>query len=250
MLLTLPSADRVLAAAPEPQDVKSSSPARVLQTAPARTAQMQVCVREVPDLSRYNAGSASAVLNKFDLALGSAQLQTSTAPRGTIVGQSVKPGTQVRCGTRIDIYVSEGQQAPAVDCPVPNLTNHSYADVREHLEKSAHSTGKEVFLQLAEHKVVSTHRPHVSLMKDGAEIARVEFEVAIELALQGAGLRLLDGAIQDVQTGRVKGKGTVKCFGAVIVEKEIQPKATPGTLKIAGTRAASWMPDRPVRRAS
>lgn len=122
--------------------------------------------------------------------------------------------------------------------------------LRQHLDKSAHSPGKEIFLQLAEHKIVSTHRPHVSLMKDGAELTRVEFEVAIELGLQGAVLRLLDGAIQDVQTGRVKGKGTVKCFGAVIVEKEIQPTAIPGTVKIAGTRAASWMPDRPVRRAS
>ena len=122
--------------------------------------------------------------------------------------------------------------------------------LRQHLEKSAHAPGKEIFLQLAEHKIASTHRPHVSLMKDGAEIARVEFEIAIELVLQGAVLRLLDGAIQEVQTGRVKGKGTVKCFGAVIVDKAIQPTAIPGTLKIAGTRAASWMPDRPVRRAS
>jgi len=122
--------------------------------------------------------------------------------------------------------------------------------LRQHLEKSAHSPGKEIFLQLAEHKIASTHRPHVALMKDGAEIARIEFEAAIELVLQGAVLRLLDGAIQDVQTGRVKGKGWVKCFGAVIVEKEIQPHAIPGTLKISGTKAASWMPERPVRRAS
>ena len=122
--------------------------------------------------------------------------------------------------------------------------------LRQHLEKSAHSPGKEIFLQLAEHKIASTHKPHVALMKDGVEIARVEFEAAIELVLQGAVLRLLDGAIQDVQTGRVKGKGSVKCFGAVIAEKEIQPTAIPGTLKISGTRAASWMPDRSARRAS
>ena len=53
--------------------------------------------------------------------------------------------------------------------------------LRQHLEKSAHSPGKEIFLQLAEHKIASTHKPHVSLMKDGVEIARVEFEAAIEL---------------------------------------------------------------------
>ncbi len=130
-LLTLPTAGQSAAAAPMPQDVRSTPPSRVLQTAPARTAQMQVCVREVPDLSRSNAGSASAVLAKFDLALGSTQLQKSTAPRGTIVGQSVKPGTQVRCGTRIDVSVSDGspdirQTGPGgvdVRRPVPSTTS-------------------------------------------------------------------------------------------------------------------------------
>src|SRR4029453_16789630 len=130
-LLILPSAGRLLAADFEPQDVRSTPPSRVLQTAPARTAQMQVCVREVPDLSRSNAGSAGAVLSKFDLALGSTQLQKSTAPRGTIVGQSVKPGTQVRCGTRIDLSVSDGtpdirQTGPGgidVRRPVPSGTS-------------------------------------------------------------------------------------------------------------------------------
>jgi hypothetical protein len=90
----------------------------------------------------------------------------------------------------------------------------------------------------------------VALMKDGTEIARVEFEASIELVLQGAVLRILDGAIQDVQTGRVKGKGVVKCLGAIIVQKEIEQTAIPGTLKISGTRAAAWVPSRPVRRAS
>ena len=122
--------------------------------------------------------------------------------------------------------------------------------LRQHLEKSARMPGKESFLQLSEHKLASTHRPHVSLMKDGAEILRVEFEATIELVLQGAVLRLLDGAIQDVQTGRIKGKGAVKCFGAILVEKEIPQTSIPGTITITGTRAAAWLPTRPVRVAS
>lgn len=121
-LLTFPSASRSLAEAVEPQDVRSASPARVLQTTPARTAQMQVCLREVPDLSRYNGGSAGAVLGKFDLTLGSIQPQKSGAPKGTIVGQSVKPGTQVRCGTRVDVYVSDGMPDVRQTTPYdPNL---------------------------------------------------------------------------------------------------------------------------------
>ena len=121
-LLTFPSASRSLADALEPQDVRSASPARVLQTSPARTAQMQMCLREVPDLSRYNGGSAGAVLGKFDLTLGSLQPQKSGAPKGTVVGQSVKPGTQVRCGTRVDVYVSDGMPDIRQTTPYdPNL---------------------------------------------------------------------------------------------------------------------------------
>ena len=121
-LLTFPPASRSLADAVEPQDVRSPSGARVLQTTPARTAQMQVCLREVPDLSRYNSGSAGAVLGKFDLTLGSIQPQKSGVPKGTIVGQSVKPGTQVRCGTRVDVYASDGMPDVRQTTPYdPNL---------------------------------------------------------------------------------------------------------------------------------
>jgi hypothetical protein len=122
--------------------------------------------------------------------------------------------------------------------------------LRQYLEKSAQSPGKEIFLQLSEHKIESTHQPYVALMKDGAEIARVPFEASIELLLQGVVLRLRDGAVQDIQTGRVKGKAVLKCFGAVVLRKEIDPTAVPGTIRIQGTRAAEWLQARPVRRAS
>jgi len=121
--------------------------------------------------------------------------------------------------------------------------------LRQYLEKSAQSPGKEIFLQLSEHKIESKHQPHVALMKDGAEIAKVPFEASIELLLQGVVLRLRDGAIQDIQTGRVKGKAVLKCFGAVVLRKEIDSTAIPGTIKIEGTKAAEWL-RRPVRRAS
>ena len=122
--------------------------------------------------------------------------------------------------------------------------------LRQYLEKSAQAPGKDTFLQLTEHKIESKHHPHVALMKDGVEIAKVPFDASIELVLQGAVLRLRDGAVQEIQTGRVRGKATVKCFGALIVRKEIDPKTIPGTIRMARTRAASWLSPRTVRRAS
>ena len=127
---------------------------------------------------------------------------------------------------------------------------NSAVTLRQYLDKSARSPGKEIFLQLAEHKIVSNHEPHIALVKDGVEIGKVPFEASIELVLQGVVLRLRDGAIQDIQTGRVKGKAVLKCFGAVVLRKEIDSTAIPGTIRIEGTRAAEWLPAPPVRRAS
>ena len=110
--------------------------------------------------------------------------------------------------------------------------------LRQYLDRSAQSPGKESFLQLSEHKIVSNHQPHVALMKDGVEIGKIPFDASIELVLQGVVLRLRDGKVQDVQTGRVKGKAVLKCFGAVILRKEIEQMAIPGTIRIEPPRAA------------
>ena len=85
---------------------------------------------------------------------------------------------------------------------------------------------------------MSNHEPHVALMKDGVEIGKVPFEASIELVMHGVVLRLRDGEIQDIQTGRVKGKALLKCFGAVVLRKEIEQMAIPGTIRIKPPRAA------------
>ena len=122
--------------------------------------------------------------------------------------------------------------------------------LRQQIEKSAKTPGKELFLQLAEHKITSTHKPYIGLLKDGREIARLPFAVSLELVLQGAVVRILDGAIQEIQTGKIKGKGTVKCGGAILVQKELQPIAIPGTLQVPAKPAAGWLSARVAQRAS
>jgi hypothetical protein len=123
--------------------------------------------------------------------------------------------------------------------------NKSYA-LGQQLDKSANSPGKDFFLQLAEHKVTSKHEPYLALLKDGQEIGRLPFSVSLELVLQGAVLRIRDGAIQEVETGRIKGKGTVKCGGAILIEKEMQPISVPGTLAV-GSMSASPRANRLAR---
>jgi len=127
--------------------------------------------------------------------------------------------------------------------------NTSYG-LRQHIEKSAKSPGKDVFLQLAEHKISSTHKPYIGLLKDGREVARLPFAVSLELVVQGAVVRILDGTIQEVQTGKIKGKGTVKCGTAILVQKELQPIAIPGTVNVPPKPAAGWLSGRVAQPVS
>jgi hypothetical protein len=122
--------------------------------------------------------------------------------------------------------------------------NKSFA-VGQQIEKSLKSPGKDLFLQLAEHKITSKHEPHLALLKDGQEIGRLPFSVSLELVLQGAVLRIRDGEIKEIETSRVKGKGSLKCAGATLIDKELQPISLPGTLAV-GLKVAS-PPDTPDR---
>jgi hypothetical protein len=109
--------------------------------------------------------------------------------------------------------------------------NKSHA-LRQNLSKSAQAPGKETFLELAEHKVTSKHKPYVALLRNGQEVARLPFSVDVEITLQGAVLKILDGAIREIQTGQMKGKGSVKCGGALLVERQLQPLKLPVTMPV------------------
>jgi hypothetical protein len=128
-----------------------------------------------------------------------------------------------------------GQLAGLLDIGLDDILvggwNKSFA-IRQQLQKSLKTPGKDNFLQLAEHKIKSTHAPYVALIKDGREVGRLPFSVAVELVLQGAVLRIRDGAIREVQTGQIKGKGSVQCAGATLIEKDLQTIKVPGTITI------------------
>lgn len=109
--------------------------------------------------------------------------------------------------------------------------NKSYA-LRQQLQKSKTMPDKDLFVQLVEHKIKSTHEPYVALLKNGQEVGRLPFLVSVEIALQGAVLRIRDGKIREVQAGQIKAKGSVKLGGATLIEKELAPIAVPGTFEV------------------
>jgi len=112
-----------------------------------------------------------------------------------------------------------------------NAWNKGYA-LRQELQKSAKTPDKDLFLQLVEHKVTSTHEPYVALLRNGQEVGRLTFSISVELVLQGAVLRLRDGRVREVQAGKIKSKGSVKLYGATLIEKELTTLTVPGTFEV------------------
>jgi hypothetical protein len=109
--------------------------------------------------------------------------------------------------------------------------NKSYA-VRQQLQKSAKAPEKDFFLELVEHTITSTHDPYIALLKNGREIGRLPFSISLEVVLQGAVLRVRDGAVREVQTGQIKCKGVVKLAGATLIEKQLSAVNVPGTFEV------------------
>jgi hypothetical protein len=103
-------------------------------------------------------------------------------------------------------------------------------EINKELEKSAATPGKDFFAHLAEHRVSSTHEPSLELLVGRKKVARLPFPVSLELVLRGAVLTIRDGAIREVRTGQILGKGVVKCGKAVLMEREFKALEVPGKL--------------------
>ena len=92
-----------VAAPPEAQEKQSP---RMVQRQTPQAA--MVCVRKVPDLLRYSLQIVDDVLKKSGLSLGDVRAKPSSAPKGSIVWQSIDPGSVAKCGTPIAVVYSNG----------------------------------------------------------------------------------------------------------------------------------------------
>jgi beta-lactam-binding protein with PASTA domain len=128
-----------VAAPPEVQDRQSRN-AIQRQTSETRST---VCVRKVPNLLQSDLRIADDVLKKSGLSPGDARAKPSSAPKGTILWQSMDPGSPAKCGTPIDIVYSSGQspgedvrvppddvRPPRPACQVPDLRKRHIDDVQ------------------------------------------------------------------------------------------------------------------------
>jgi hypothetical protein len=85
---------------------------------------------------------------------------------------------------------------------------------------------------LVEHKITSTHTPHVDIRMNGKKVGTVHFAVKIEIAIKGMTLEIRNGRIKRIRAGDCKAKGSFFCEGFLLAERESEPLDLPGTIDL------------------
>jgi len=104
--------------------------------------------------------------------------------------------------------------------------------VRQAIEESKKNPDKASYLDLTEHSVDYETKPFIDVKLKSASVKKLTLYVALNLKVKGFGLKVQNGAIREMQTGKCEGKGTVKYEKLPIAEKQFEPIKFPLTIKI------------------
>jgi len=87
-------------------------------------------------------------------------------------------------------------------------------------------------VSLVEHKIKSTHKPHVEIRMNQKEVGRVNFAVNVEITVGVMKLEIQNARIKKIRTGDWKAKGDFSCEGFLLAERESHSLDFPGTLDL------------------
>jgi hypothetical protein len=120
--------------------------------------------------------------------------------------------------------------------------------VRQALEESKQTPDKASYLDLTEHSVDYETKPFIDVKIKKASVKKLTFTVALNLKVKGFGLKIQNGLIREMQTGKCEGKGTIKYEKLSIAEKQFEPIKFPVSIEIPNLEepSAAKSPSRTV----
>ena len=104
----------------------------------------------------------------------------------------------------------------------------------KYLDPDRYDPDEVITITLKRHEISSTHRPKIDIVLNGKTIDSLDFELDVTLTLDGVMLQVQGGNIREVRSGRVKGKGTLKCEDLIVFRRETEAMELPGKLKLPG----------------
>jgi hypothetical protein len=106
--------------------------------------------------------------------------------------------------------------------------------VRQALEESKQTPDKASYLDLSEHSIDYETKPFIDVKIKRASVKKLTLTVAVNLKVKGFGVKVQNGLIRELQTGRCEGKGLIKYEKLTIAEKEFEPIKFPFTIAVPG----------------
>jgi hypothetical protein len=85
---------------------------------------------------------------------------------------------------------------------------------------------------LVEHKITSTHTPHVDIRMNNKKVGSIHFAATFEITIKAITLEIRNARIKKIHAGDCKATGRFLCEGLLLAERESNPLDLPGTIDL------------------
>jgi hypothetical protein len=109
---------------------------------------------------------------------------------------------------------------------------NKYEILLKYLDREKYPPNESFLVPLAEHCITSEHHPYLEIRLNDQPVGKIGFEVKVTLTLEGIILKIQDGKIKEIFTGKCKGKGMVSCDHIVILEEKTEAVPLPGSIDL------------------
>ena len=108
----------------------------------------------------------------------------------------------------------------------------TYQGLKKYTDKNKYSPTQTILVPLAEHTITSEHHPSINVLINDDPAGTITFQITLRFTVRGVILLLQDAKIKGVKTGEIKGKGSLKCEGALLLEQDFHPIPLPASVDL------------------
>jgi hypothetical protein len=108
-----------------------------------------------------------------------------------------------------------------------------YEALIECADPTKHSADETISLPLVDHSIETSSRPCIEVVIGARPPIRIQFEITCGLEIKGCVLKIQDAAICAIRIGSCRAKGSVKCEGIKLIQRETKELDLPGRIVLA-----------------
>ncbi len=105
-----------------------------------------------------------------------------------------------------------------------------YEELRECADPAKHPADETISLPMVDHRIETTLRPCLDVVIGARPPIRIAFEITCGLELKGLVVKIQDATIRTIRIGSCRAKGSVKCEGVILIQRETRELDLPGRI--------------------